>query len=134
MVPTTIAALGGTAIAMTILDAIWLGLIAFPFYRAYIGHLLAPAPHWPPAILFYLMYIVGIVIFAVLPSLTGPWYKALALGAVLGIFAYGTYDLTNHATMKDWPLIVTVVDMAWGAFITGTAATAGYFAVKFFGY
>jgi uncharacterized membrane protein len=134
MLYTLFAAFGGTALAMTILDAIWLGLIAFPFYRAYIGHLLAPSPNWPPAILFYVMYIVGIVIFAVLPSLTGPWHKALLLGVVLGIFAYGTYDLTNHATMKDWPLIVTLVDMAWGAFITGTAATAGYFAVKFFGY
>lgn len=109
-----------------LVDMTWLGLVAQRFYQGQIGYLLGPV-NWPAAIIFYLLYIVGIIIFAVTPALTsGHWQTALLYGALFGFFAYGTYDLTNLATVKDWPLLITVVDMAWGVVLTGTVATASY--------
>jgi uncharacterized membrane protein len=85
------------------------------------------------AFLFYLLYVVGIVVFAVLPGLREEnWRTAAMLGALLGLVAYGTYDLTNLATLKGWPMTVTIVDMAWGVVLTAASATAGYFAGSYF--
>jgi uncharacterized membrane protein len=113
--------------AFIIIDALWLGTMAPRFYQTHIGHLLASSVQWAPAVIFYLLYIGGIVLFAVKPALhANSCVTALTLGALLGILAYGTYDLTNHATMKDWPLIVTVVDIIWGAVLTGSVALVSY--------
>jgi len=119
-------AFAATALVMAGLDFIWLTSMSEPFYRRLLGHLMAPSPNMTAAVVFYLLYIAGILIFAVRPALvSGDWRQALMQGAALGLVAYATYDLTNLATLKGWPLSVTLVDMAWGAFLTGLAASAG---------
>jgi uncharacterized membrane protein len=108
-----------TLICFLILDAIWLGLIAQPFYQAQIGFLLAKNPNWLAAGAFYLLYVAGLVSFVVGPALrTGtPPARAARRGAFFGLVAYATYDLTNLATVDRWPLLLTVVDMAWGTLL-----------------
>jgi uncharacterized membrane protein len=87
--------------------------------------------NWPAAVIFYLIYILGIVLFAIQPALAADsLQKAVLLGAALGFFAYATYDLTNLATLKDWPVLLVVVDIAWGTFLTGAVAAAGYWLSK----
>ena len=109
------------------IDLVWLGVVANAFYPRHLGHLLGGQVQWIPAVLFYLLYIAGIVFFAVKPAIeAGRARRALVNGAFLGLMAYATYDLTNQATMRDWPLIVTVVDLAWGTVLTGTVAVASY--------
>ncbi len=109
------------------LDAVWLSTMAPRVYRPAMGDLVAPGVNLGAAALFYLIYGVGIVVFAVMPALgAGRWTTAFALGALLGLVAYGTYDLTNHATLRNWPMIVTVLDMAWGTLATALAATFAY--------
>ena len=109
-----------------IADAIWLGVVAKGLYRAQIGHLLAPDFRVGPAVAFYLMYLVGVVYFAVMPALeSGRWQDAILPGALLGFMAYGTYDFTNWAVMKDWPAGITFIDLAWGTVLTTLAASAG---------
>lgn len=115
-----------------LVDMVWLGLIANRFYQEQLGHLLGPV-NWTAAIVFYLLYIIGILIFAVLPALEiGSWQRALLLGALFGFLAYATYDFTNLATLKDWPLTVVIVDVIWGAVLTGTVALASYYLGKTF--
>lgn len=109
------------------IDLVWLGVVAKTFYRQHIGHLLAAQVNWAPAILFYLVFIAGIVFFAVKPALeASSATRALAYGALFGFLTYATYDLTNHATMRDWPLIVTVVDLAWGTVLSASVAYLSY--------
>ncbi|MFT5849632.1 MAG: putative membrane protein [Patiriisocius sp.] len=112
--------------AFFIIDMIWIGLVASKFYQSQIGFLLGPI-NWPAAIIFYLIYIVGIIFFAVHPALlAGSLGKAVLLGALFGFFTYATYDFTNLATVKDWPILVTVVDLAWGTFLSASVATVSY--------
>ncbi|RME62365.1 MAG: DUF2177 family protein [Alphaproteobacteria bacterium] len=115
------------------LDVLWLGVVAKAFYANALGAWLRPAPHLAAAAAFYLLYVGGIVYFAVAPALRGGgWSTALLSGALLGLLAYGTYDMTNLATLKNWPLRVSVVDMAWGTALTALAALAGYGAARAF--
>ncbi|SCW93277.1 DUF2177 family protein [Ancylobacter rudongensis] len=115
-----------TGLVFLALDALWLGFMANRVYRPLIGDLMAEQPNWPPAVLFYLLYVTGVVVFAVQPALaSGRWTTALMLGAFLGLVAYGTYDLTNHATLRNWPAAMTAIDLAWGTFATAMATTAG---------
>ena len=118
-----------TCIALTVLDFLWLGVIAKNLYREGIGHLMAPGPNWWAAAAFYLLYPIGLLVFAVLPS-GGDWLRALALGALFGLFCYGTYDLTSLAILKDWPLSVTLVDIAWGAAVSAAGASAGAWVLR----
>lgn len=121
----TLAAYGVAALVFLGLDAIWLSTMAARLYRPAIGHLLAPDFALAPAALFYLLYVAGIVAFAVAPALaSGRALEALARGAALGLLAYATYDLTNQATLRAWPWHLTLADMAWGTFVTGAAAWA----------
>jgi uncharacterized membrane protein len=102
------------------IDMVWLGVVAKNFYRKHLGYLMAPKVGWPAALLFYLLFIAGLVVFAVRPGvLAGAPLKGLLLGAFLGLISYATYDLTNQATIKDWPLVVTVVDLVWGTTLGG---------------
>jgi uncharacterized membrane protein len=120
-----------TAVVFLAIDMVWLGFVAKTFYRDRIGHLLAEDFNLVAATGFYLFYVIGIVIFAVAPALqSGSWKTALTMGALFGLFAYATYDMTNLATLRGWPVAVTVVDMAWGTVITGVSATAGYFLTR----
>jgi len=119
-------ALAVCAVALLIflaLDLVWLGVVAKNFYRHQMGHLLSAEVNWVAAVLFYLVFIAGVVFFVVKPALeSGNPVRALTHGAIFGFIAYATYDLTNQATMRDWPTLVTVVDLAWGAVLTGTVA------------
>lgn len=124
-----------TAVVFLGLDAVWLGTMADRLYRPAIGHLMAPSFALAPAVIFYVLYVAGIVFFAVSPAMgmRRPVLAALGLGALLGLLAYGTYDLTNQATLKDWPWRVTLADLAWGGFATGTAAAAACAALPWIG-
>ena len=106
-----------------LIDMIWLGIAAKGFYRRHLGSLLSPKVNWAAAILFYLLFIVGLLVFAVKPALAGGEpLKALFLGALLGLISYATYDMTNLATLKDWPLVVTIVDLVWGSVLGGAVS------------
>lgn len=119
------------ALLMLGLDSIWLMLTANNLYRPLIGDLMLDDFRPAPAIAFYALYIGGIVVFAIRPALaSGRWTTALASGALFGLFAYGTYDLTNQATLKIWSTTITVADMAWGSVLTAASATAGYLAAR----
>lgn len=115
-----------------IIDLIWLAWLGRDFYREQIGFLLGPV-NWPAAIVFYLLYIGGIMFFAVHPALQAESFsKAVLLGALFGFFAYATYDFTNLATIKDWPVLVTVVDVIWGTILTSSVAAVSYYLGKTF--
>ena len=117
----------GSGVVMAILDAAWLIVVGPRLYRPAIGELLAPEPNLRVAVVFYLVYVAGIVFLAVTPALRdGSAWRALVSGAVLGLVAYATYDLTNQATLRVWPLHITLIDVAWGTFVTTAAALGGY--------
>lgn len=114
-----------TAAAFLALDLIWLGVVAKDFYAARLGELLSVS--LPAALLFYVVYIAGVIFFAVAPALEAQSLaKAALLGALFGFFCYGTYDLTNLATLKGYPASLAFVDLAWGTVLTGASAAAGY--------
>lgn len=120
----SIPALVATFGAMAVLDGIWLTLVARGFYRSNLGHLIADVTNWPPAIAFYVIYTVGTWFFATQPGVDEASVLTSVLrGGAFGFVAYATYDLTNHATLRGWPTVVTLVDMAWGTVLT--AAVAG---------
>jgi len=105
------------------IDMVWLGLVAKGFYRRHLGPLLSPKVNWPAAMLFYLLFIFGLLILVVRPALlAGVPGRAFVWGALLGLVAYATYDLTNLATIKDWPLLVTVIDLVWGTVLGGSVS------------
>ncbi|MBP1610159.1 MAG: hypothetical protein H6Q04_2394 [Acidobacteria bacterium] len=110
-----------------VIDLVWLGVIARGFYQKHLGYLMRPQINWAAAILFYLLFIIGIVLFAVRPALElqSPM-RALVFGALFGFFAYATYDLTNLATVRDWPVIVTAIDLIWGTVLCGAVALGSY--------
>ncbi len=112
-------------------DALWLGVVARRFYVEQLGALMRESPAWIAAGGFYLFYVAGIVYFAVAPALgAGNWKTAALNGALLGLLAYGTYDMTNLATLKGWPLTMSLVDLVWGGVLTAASATGGYFLVR----
>ena len=126
-----IAAYLGTGLTMLVLDAIWLTQMIPRLYQPRIGELLAEKPSPAPAVVFYLLYVAGIVLLAVLPALReGGWKRLLIHAAAFGLVAYATYDLTNQETMKTWSTTITLVDMAWGTFITTVSASAGFAAAR----
>jgi len=106
-----------------LIDMIWLGVVAKGFYRRHLGPMLSPKVNWAAAILFYLLFIVGLLVFVIKPALiSGEPLKALFFGALLGLISYATYDLSNLATLKDWPLVVTIVDLIWGSVLGGAVS------------
>jgi len=110
------------------IDMIWLGLVAKGFYRAQIGTLMKSDVNWTAAIIFYLIFIAGLVVFVISPAVEkGSWTHALLFGALFGLVCYATYDLTNLAVAKDWPLLVTIVDLIWGAVLAASVSTVTYF-------
>ena len=120
-----------TGLAFLGIDAVWLSLAAKRLYRPKLGNLLLDSFHLAPAAAFYLLYIAGILIFAVAPALAGGrWTGALWRGAMLGLLAYGTYDLTNQATLRGWPVAITIADLCWGTVLTGTAASVGFMVAR----
>jgi uncharacterized membrane protein len=117
-------------VLFTVIDFVWLGFIARSFYVTQLGEMMRPQPALLAAGLFYVVYAFGVVHFAVMPALRGNgWTTALAQGAVLGLVAYATYDLSNMATLKNWPVPMSIVDIAWGTALTATVAAATSVAV-----
>lgn len=115
-------------VAFLAIDFVWLKYVALSFYRSNIGHLMTDSPNLVVAGLFYLVYVVGVVILAVNPALEKQqWTLAVFYGGLLGLVAYGTYDITNLATLKNFPPIVAIVDIIWGTFLTASVATVSYF-------
>lgn len=115
-----------------VIDMIWLGVVAKDFYAQRLGHLLGEV-NWPAAIIFYLVFLVGLTIFATQPALVAQSVtKALWYGAMFGFFTYATYDLTNLATLRDWPLSVTLVDMLWGTVLGGAVSALTVYVVRTF--
>jgi len=113
------------------IDMLWIGVLAKGFYRNNLGHLLRPDINWTAALIFYLLYIVGILIFATLPALEKQsLHQAVVLGALFGLFAYATYDLSNLATLKGWPVKIVFVDILWGMVLTASVAAASFFIGK----
>ncbi|HAX03105.1 MAG: hypothetical protein A2Y45_06700 [Tenericutes bacterium GWC2_34_14] len=115
------------------IDLVWLGLIAKNLYQKQLGHLMADNVNWVAAIIFYLLFIGGLVFFVISPAVTeGAWTKALLLGALLGFLTYATYDLTNLATLRDWPIQITIIDLAWGTFLGASVSTLTFFVNQWF--
>ncbi|WP_323013030.1 DUF2177 family protein [Devosia sp.] len=130
---THLVAYAATAVVFFAVDFVWLSTASAGIYRPRLGALLLEQPNLMIAGLFYLFYVGGIVYFAVSPALAeGGWSKALVAGLVLGFVAYGTYDLTNLSTLRNWPWSVTLVDLAWGTALTGLAAMCGFFITQYF--
>ena len=118
-----------------VIDAIWLGLVAPKMYQKEIGHLMADKVNFIPAIIFYLIYALAILVFVVDPALAkGDWVKALVYGAFLGLTMYATYDLTNNATLKDWPVKVTIIDLIWGSFVTSATSVIATKLIQYFNF
>ncbi len=109
------------------IDMLWLGVISKKLYRKYLGGFLSETVNWKAALIFYLLFIVGILIFVVFPSLEkGSWTRAILYGALFGFFTYATYDLTNLATLKNWPLAIVFIDIIWGMFLSAVVSLSGY--------
>lgn len=121
------------ATAFFALDCVWLGIVAKNFYFGRMAHLMADKVNLAAAAGFYAIYIVGLVIFAIAPAIAqDAWQTAALYGALFGFFCYATYDMTNLATLKNWPVTVSVVDITWGTLLSGSAATIGFLATRAF--
>ena len=128
---TYIVAYVVSLVVMLGIDLVWLGVAAKKMYANALGPLLADSPNIPAAVVFYLLYPVGLMIFVVAPSLAaGSWTQALIRGALFGFFAYMTYEFTNLALIRNWPSSLVAVDIIWGVVLTALVATAGHFAGK----
>jgi uncharacterized membrane protein len=123
-----------TVVVFLALDGLWLGFFARTFYSKHLGYLMAEKPNWAAAGIFYLLYAIGLTVFVVIPAVdAGSTLEGLWRGGLFGLVAYATYDLTNHATVRDWPAIVTGVDLAWGTVLSASvAAIATYVVTTFF--
>lgn len=116
------------------IDMVWLGIVAKGLYQKNLGPLMRPDVNWPVAIGFYLLYIVGIIVLAVLPAAEkNELSVAVMRGAVLGLVAYATYDLTNLSTLKDWPALVSAIDLLWGTVLTATVALVSFYIARWLG-
>lgn len=111
-----------TFLVFTVVDLFWLVKVAPKLYRKHIGHLMADKVNRISALLFYVIFIIGLVFFVIYPHQDNLWL-GVGYGAMFGLVTYATYDLTNLATLKQWPLTITVIDLAWGTFVT--AVTSG---------
>lgn len=118
---------GIATIVFFAIDMLWLGVIAKNLYRQKLGFILSDQVNWAAAFIFYFIYIAGILFFAVLPAIReANWQTALLNGALLGLMCYATYDLTNMATIKNWPLSIVVIDITWGTVLTGSVSLLTY--------
>lgn len=118
----------GTLISFLVFDSLWLGFVAKNYYRENLKHLIAKNFNKFAAISFYLIFVLGILIFAVSPALNnGDGIKAITLGGLFGFFTYATYDLTNLSTLKNWPIKITIIDIFWGIILTSAVSAAGYY-------
>jgi uncharacterized membrane protein len=130
---TLVAGYVATLVAFVAADMVWLGIMVERVYRPAIGDILSTTVNLPAAILFYLLFPVGLTIFVVLPAVKDQSAGNAALfGGLFGFFAYATYDLTNQATLRNWPTQLTIIDLVWGSALAAFAATIGYLAASRF--
>lgn len=124
---------GITFVSFFLIDLVWLAFIARKLYQSNIGHLMAANVNWVAAILFYLLFIAGLLFFVIHPALAeNSLRNAFIIGAFFGLITYATYDLTNLATLKDWPVFITVVDLIWGSTLSGLTAGLSYWVIQKF--
>lgn len=115
------------------IDIIWLGVVSKKLYRNELGFIMSDKPNWIVAIIFYLIFIIGVVFFVITPAVEkDSWTYALFVGMLFGFITYATYDLTNLATLKDWPLKITIIDLIWGSSICAMVSTITFFILKLF--
>ena len=121
-------------VTMAVLDAAWLGLVAPDFYRKHAGFIMADKPNWFATVAFYLVFILGVTFFVVYPQWqgNGGYLKVALIGALFGFVSYATYDLTNQATLKNWPVIVTIVDLLWGTILLAAVCAVSVFVLRTF--
>ena len=131
---TAIVSFLSSFFSMLAIDAVWLLTMSKWFYKPHLSHLMAETPRLLPVAIFYVVYAFGLTFLVILPALqTGQGlFKVFLLGALLGFVAYATYDLTNQATLKDWPVIVSIVDLAWGTLLTGAVSVISTLSVRYF--
>lgn len=124
LMKTGVIAYFASLVPMLAIDAVWLTTMSKRFYAVRLGSLMAESAKLGPAVVFYLIYILGVTMLVVVPAVNDEWsfLRIFLLGALLGLVAYGTYDLTNQATLRDWPVIVTAVDLIWGSLLTAVVA------------
>ena len=124
-------AYAGVLLAFLVLDGLWLGVLMSSTYKELLGPLMLAQPKWGPAVAFYLLYVSGVVFFVVLPALgRGSARRAAVSGAFFGLVAYGTYDMTNWATLQGWSAQLALMDMAWGGLLTCLASLLGYWTAR----
>lgn len=117
-----------TLVIFFLVDIVWLGVISKKLYKEYLGHLMAPNVNWVAALVFYFLFIAGLVFFVIMPAIEkGDLMYAITVGAFFGLITYGTYDLTNLATLRDWPLNITIIDLVWGTFLNAATSGITYF-------
>ncbi len=115
------------------IDLFWLGVVAKNLYSKYLGYLMAPQVNWTAAIIFYILFIIGLMIFVLLPALDKQsLMHALVYGALFGFFTYATYDLTNLATIRDWPITITIIDLIWGTSLSAAVSSISYLIITTF--
>ncbi len=120
-----------TFFVFMVIDLLWLGVIAKNLYSKYLSSFISDTINWKAAIIFYLLFIVGIFIFCVMPAVEKKSLQhAIVMGALFGFFTYATYDLTNLATLKNWPIAIVFIDIIWGAVLTATVSASGFLIVK----
>lgn len=122
-----------TFVSFLLIDMVWLVFIAKDLYKKYLGYLMSPTVNWGAALLFYALFIVGILFFVVHPALEKDQIQyALMAGALFGLITYATYDLTNLATIKDWPVTITIIDLIWGTSVSALTSTLSFWVIKRF--
>lgn len=120
-----------TFVVFLMIDLLWLGIIARNLYQKYLGDFLSDNVNWTAAFIFYFVYVAGISIFAIYPAVhKGSVFNAILMGALFGLFTYATYDLTNLATLKDWPLPIAFIDILWGVILSAIVSLSGFYIVK----
>lgn len=122
-----------TLVVFLAIDMVWLTVIAKRFYAEKLGYLMAPKANLVAALLFYMLFVVGLLVFVIAPALAaGSWLQALLAGLFFGLVTYATYDLTNLATIRDWPVVITLIDLAWGSFVSGITSVLSYLLIRLF--
>ena len=122
-----------TLVVFLAIDMVWLTVIAKRFYAEKLGYLMAPKANLAAALLFYMLFVVGLLVFVIAPALAaGSWLQALLAGLFFGLVTYATYDLTNLATIKDWPVIISVLDLLWGSVVTGLTSLVSFWIIRLF--
>jgi len=120
-----------TLVSFLVIDLLWLGIVARSFYRSHLGFLMAPSTNWWAASVFYLLFVLGILFFVLVPSLEADSLGSVIMrGALYGLITYATYDLTNLATLQDWPLVLSIVDIAWGTVLAVATSSVGFMVGK----